>query len=60
MAFNIIFMGTPDFAVPILKAIFESKHNVLEVYTQPPKKCIVVKKLIFHQFTSIAWIIKLK
>ena len=37
MAFNIIFMGTPDFAVPILKAIFESKHNVLEVYTTSKK-----------------------
>ena len=53
-------MGTPDFAVPILKAIFESKHNVLEVYTQPPKKMYRGQKLIFHQFTSIAWIIKLK
>ena len=31
-------MGTPDFAVPILKSINESKHNILEVYTQPPKK----------------------
>ena len=31
-------MGTPDFAVPILKAIHESKHKILEVYTQPPKK----------------------
>jgi methionyl-tRNA formyltransferase len=38
MALNIIFMGTPDFAVPILKSINESKHNILEVYTQPPKK----------------------
>ena len=31
-------MGTPDFAVPILKAIHESDHKILEVYTQPPKK----------------------
>ena len=38
MALNIIFMGTPDFAVPILKSINESNHNILEVYTQPPKK----------------------
>ncbi len=38
MALKIIFMGTPDFAVPILKSINESKHNILEVYTQPPKK----------------------
>ena len=31
-------MGTPEFAVPILKAIHDSKHDVLSVYTQPPKK----------------------
>ena len=38
MALKIIFMGTPEFAVPILKSIIESNHRVLEVYTQPPKK----------------------
>ena len=38
MALKIIFMGTPDFSVPILKSIHNSKHNVIEVYTQPPKK----------------------
>ena len=31
-------MGTPDFAVPILKSINDSNHNILEVYTQPPQK----------------------
>ena len=31
-------MGTPEFAVPILKAIHLSDHEVLEVYTQPPTK----------------------
>ncbi len=38
MALKIIFMGTPDFAVPILKAIHGSDHKILEVYTQPPTK----------------------
>ena len=38
MALNIIFMGTPDFAVPILKSISESNHKIKAVYTQPPKK----------------------
>ncbi len=38
MALNLIFMGTPNFAVPILKSIKESNHNILEVFTQPPKK----------------------
>jgi len=38
MSLKIIFMGTPEFAVPILKSIYESKHKLLTVYTQPPKK----------------------
>ena len=38
MALKIIFMGTPEFAVPILKSINDSNHNILEVYTQPPNK----------------------
>ena len=38
MALNIIFMGTPEFAVPILESIYRSEHNILAVYTQPPKK----------------------
>ena len=31
-------MGTPEFAVPILKSLHESEHNIICVYTQPPKK----------------------
>lgn len=38
MALKIIFMGTPEFAVPTLKAIHKSEHKILEVYTQPAKK----------------------
>ena len=38
MALKIIFMGTPNFAVPILKAIYKSDHKILEVYTQPATK----------------------
>ena len=38
MALKIIFMGTPDFAVSILKSIYKSNNKILEVYTQPPKK----------------------
>ena len=33
---NIIFMGTPDFAVPALKAI-AARHQILAVYSQPPR-----------------------
>lgn len=34
---RIAFMGTPDFAVPALKALHESDHEIVCVYTQPPR-----------------------
>ena len=34
---NIIFMGTPDFAVESLAKIYESGHNILAVVSQPDK-----------------------
>ncbi len=34
---NIVFMGTPDFAVPALRALIDSKHSVSAVFTQPDK-----------------------
>lgn len=37
MALRIIFMGTPQFAVPSLEALFSSSHSVLAVVTQPDR-----------------------
>lgn len=34
---KIVFMGTPDFAVPSLKALVEAGHEVCGVFTQPDK-----------------------
>ncbi|SFG03959.1 methionyl-tRNA formyltransferase [Novosphingobium sp. CF614] len=34
---RIIFMGTPDFAVPALVALVEAGHEVAAAYTQPPR-----------------------
>lgn len=34
---KIIFMGTPEFACPTLSYLHESKHEILAVYTKPPK-----------------------
>lgn len=34
---RIIFMGTPDFAVPSLNALVEAGHDVVAVYSQPPR-----------------------
>jgi methionyl-tRNA formyltransferase len=35
---KIIFMGTPLFAVPILKSLYQNGYPVSVVYTQPPQK----------------------
>tara|TARA_B100000131_G_scaffold309042_1_gene339046 strand:+ start:133 stop:1062 length:930 start_codon:yes stop_codon:yes gene_type:complete len=35
---KIAFMGTPNFAVPILKCMYQNGYEVSAVYTQPPKK----------------------
>lgn len=37
MPLRIIFMGTPDFAVPTLTEIIGQGHEVMAVYTQPPR-----------------------
>ncbi len=36
-SYQIIFMGTPDFSVPTLKALHEKQHKVLAVVTQPDR-----------------------
>jgi len=42
---RIIFMGTPDFAVPALRALHQAGHEVVCVYTQPPRAAGRGKKL---------------
>ncbi len=34
---RLVFMGTPDFAVPSLQALYDNNHEVLAVFTQPDK-----------------------
>lgn len=34
---KVVFMGTPDFAVPCLESLIEAKHDVIAVFTQPDK-----------------------
>lgn len=38
MSLRLTFMGTPDFAVPALEAILETRHSIATVYTQPPRQ----------------------
>ncbi|MGV3513410.1 MAG: methionyl-tRNA formyltransferase [Novosphingobium sp.] len=42
---RIIFMGTPDFAVPILEALVAAGHEVVAAYSQPPRPAGRGKKL---------------
>jgi len=35
---KIVFMGTPNFSVPILKSLYQNGYPICAVYTQPPKK----------------------
>jgi len=37
MKLDILFMGTPEFAIPSLKALLENGYNVVGVVTQPDK-----------------------
>ncbi|MCG7507595.1 methionyl-tRNA formyltransferase [Mesorhizobium retamae] len=37
MALRVVFMGTPDFSVATLRALAEAGHDIVAVYTQPPR-----------------------
>ncbi|MEM9232794.1 MAG: methionyl-tRNA formyltransferase [Pseudomonadota bacterium] len=52
---KIVFMGTPAFAVPSLAALVASGHEVLCVYTQPPRpsgRGHRIQKSPVHQFAE--------
>lgn len=42
---RIIFMGTPDFSVPVLQALVAAGHDIAAVYCQPPRPAGRGKKL---------------
>jgi len=37
MSLRIIFMGTPDFSMPTLRALADAGHKIVACYTQPPR-----------------------
>ena len=51
---RIVFMGTPDFAVPSLNALLERGHEILAVYTQPDKPKNRGHKLAFSPVKEYA------
>ena len=40
---RIVFMGSPDFAVPSLDALIEAGHDVVAAYAQPPRPAAAAK-----------------
>ncbi len=51
---KIIFAGTPDFAVPALQMLIQSKHEVCAVYTQPDRPAGRGRKLSPSPVKSLA------
>jgi len=51
---NIIFMGTPDFSIPSLKILLESKHKIIVVVTQPDRERGRGKKVSFTAVKQFA------
>jgi len=51
---NIIFMGTPDFSIPSLKILIESKHKIIAVVTQPDRERGRGKKVSFTPIKQFA------
>ncbi|MCI4662733.1 MAG: methionyl-tRNA formyltransferase [Neomegalonema sp.] len=42
---RLVFMGTPDFSVPVLEALVAAGHEIAAVYSQPPRPAGRGKKL---------------
>lgn len=51
---RVVFLGTPDFSVNTLKAIINSKHEVVAVVTQPDKPVGRSSKLVFSPVKQVA------
>ena len=60
MANKIVFMGTPMFAVPILKSLYQNGYPISDVYTQPPQKSQRGQKINKSPIQGIAETLNLK
>ena len=54
MSKKIVFMGTPEFAVPTLEALKDSNNEIIAVYSQPASKANRGQKLIESKIGSLA------
>lgn len=51
---RVVFLGTPEFAIPCLDALLKSKHKVVGVITQPDKPSERGNKVIFSAVKNYA------
>ncbi len=51
---KVVFFGTPDFAIPTLTKLIESKHEVIAVVTQPDKPVGRNGKVVFSPVKQLA------
>ena len=53
-------MGTPMFAVPILKSLYQNGYPISDVYTQPPQKSQRGQKINKSPIQGIAETVKME
>ncbi len=57
MPLRIVFMGTPEFSVPVLAALAEAGHSIVAVYSQPPRpggrRGLDLRKSPVHQAAEV-------
>ena len=51
---KIVFMGTPDFSVPIMKSLYQNGYPISAVYTQPAKKSMRGQKINISPIQKLA------
>jgi len=60
MSKKLVFMGTPMFAVPILKSLYQNGYNISCVYTMPPQKSKRGQKINKSPIQGISEILNLE
>ena len=60
MSNKIVFMGTPMFAVPVLKSLYQNGYFISDVYTQPPQKSQRGQKINKSPIQNMAEILNLQ
>ena len=51
---KIIFLGTPNFAIPILNQLIKSEYEIVAVFTQPPNKSNRGQKIVKSPIQNFA------